>query len=100
MTLENYLATPGPKYSVITEETWAADSVAQGIASQPRTFKLHGINYVILNVEPSSIQQLTSYMEAMGTGYEFEYVQGTGKAKLLTHAQALELLAQEEVTPE
>lgn len=100
MTLENYLATPGPKYSVITEETWAADLVAQGIASQPRAFKLHGINYVILNVEPDSIQQLATYMEAMGTGYEFEYVEGSGKIKLLTHAQALELLAQEELSPE
>lgn len=100
MTLSEYLSQPGNKYAVILAAAYAADPVAQSISDSPRNFVINEIEYVILSLEPAQIEQLYAYVTGGGNAVEFGFTQGTGAIKLLTHSQALSLMAQIDETPE
>lgn len=100
MNLEQYLAVPESKYAVILAAAYAADPVAQAISASPRQFDLNGVSYVILSLDPAQIRQLYTYVTGSGNAIEFGFVQGTGAIKLLTHHQALDLMAQVDHEPE
>lgn len=94
MSLESYIATNQSKYAVIGGANYDADPMAQSISSSPRRFILDGTEYVILSLDPASIAGLVEYIQLTGADVEYAFVKGSGKASLLTHAQAIELMAQ------
>lgn len=92
MTLQEFVAIAESKYAIILAANYDADPVAQSISASPRRFVLHEIEYVILSLDPQSIPQLYGYVLSTGNSVEFEYRQGTGAVKLLTHSDAINLL--------
>lgn len=93
-TLETYLRDPSSKYAVIGLQAWQADTAAQSISSQPRTFSKSGNDFVILSLNPSEVPALVAYSESAGHSLEFEFAVGTGRISLLTHSQALALTSE------
>jgi len=83
-------------YAVITKASYDADPVAQSISQSPRVFTYQGAELVILSIEPSQLQRLIDYANSIGSGIEHELTIGSGKVTLLTHAQAVALMAQVE----
>ena len=83
-------------YAVITKASYDADPVAQSISQSPRVFSYQGAELVILSIEPSQLQRLIDYANSIGSGIEYELTIGSGKVTLLTHAQAVALMAQVE----
>lgn len=88
----SFLSYSGYKYVVIGKAVWENDPVALSIAPNPRHFSLEGTEYTIISLEPLSIPELLSYMEAQNGQYEFEWNIGNGKASFLVHEQILALL--------
>lgn len=93
MTLEEFLTAPESKYAVISGEAFDADAVAQTLSDSPRRFKLSTVEYVVLSLNPDSIQGLVAYVISTGVGVEYEFLAGTGNVSLLTHTQTIELLS-------
>lgn len=93
MNLQEYIATNQSKYAVIGAAAYDADEVAQSISTSPRRFIKSETEYVILSLDPASIEGLVGYIQSSGTDVEYEFVQGSGKVSLLTHQQALDLLS-------
>lgn len=100
MTLQEYIATNLSKYAVIGLAEYQADPVAQSISDSPRTFKIGDVDFVILSLNPTSIESLVGYIEATGSGVEYGFHEGTGLVSLLTHVEALELLQSVDVEVE
>lgn len=98
MILQEYIATNQSKYAVIGAAAYDADPVAQSVSTSPRRFIVEAVEYVILSLDPDSIAGLVGYIESTGTSVEYTFNVGTGLVSLLTHTQALELLALEEST--
>jgi hypothetical protein len=93
MTLEEFLALSGSKYAVISSEAFDADPVAQTLSDSPRRFKINTGEYVVLSLNPESVQGLVSYVISTGVGVEYEFLLGTGSVSLLTHTQTIGLLS-------
>lgn len=92
MSLETYLGVVGPKYVIVSKDTHTSEPVASQLAPEPRSFVYNGVEHVAINVEPLAVPELAAYIEQQA-GVEFEFVQGSGNASLLTHAQVLDLLS-------
>ena len=93
MNLQEYIATNQSKYAVIGAAAYDADPVAQSISTSPRRFSKNETEYVILSLDPASIENLVGYIQSSGSDVEYEFIQGSGKVTLLTHEEALELLS-------
>jgi hypothetical protein len=83
-------------YAVITKASYDKDLVAQTVSLSPRVFTYQGVELVILSIEPAQLQRLIDYANSIGSGIEYELTIGSGKVTLLTHAQAVALMAQVE----
>jgi len=83
-------------YAVITKASYEADQIAQSISQSPRVFDYHGVEMVILSIEPSQLPNLITYAEQVGNGVEYELTIGSGKVTLLNHAQSLALMPADE----
>lgn len=95
MTLQEYIDYPGSKFAIIRKDSYEADLTAQSISDSPRIFKYQGVDMVVLSIERSAIEPLAMYAEQAANGVEFEMTVGSGKVTLLTHEQALSLIASE-----
>lgn len=96
MNLVDYIADHQSKYAVIGSANYDADPVAQSISTSPRRFSKNETEYVILSLDPASIENLVGYISMSGSDVEYEFIQGSGKVSLLTHSQAIELLGNTE----
>lgn len=96
MTLEQYLTSTESKYAVIRADSYEQDPVAQSISQSPRRFMFGDVEMVILSLEPLTVPELIAYAEQAANGVEFELTVGSGKVTLLTHSQALNVLASEQ----
>lgn len=100
MTLEEFLAQSGPKYAVLRKGNHEAEPMASERWPSPGTFTLDDVEYVAINLEPLTVPEVVAYVEAHGSGVEFEFTVGSGLVSLLSHAQVLQLLALQPVTVE
>lgn len=100
MNLQEYIATNQSKYAVIGAASYDADPVAQSISASPRRFSKNETAYVILSLDPASIENLVGYIQSSGSDVEYEFIQGSGNVSLLTHSQTLELLETDETVGE
>lgn len=100
MTLEEFLAQSGPKYAVLRKDHHEAEPMASERWPSPGTFALDDVEYVAINLEPLTVPEVVAYVEAQGSGVEFEFTVGTGLVSLLSHAQVLQLLALQPVAAE
>ena len=78
------------KYAVISRLVYESDEVAQSISLYPRAV---GDNHILLSVCLTKIDGFAAYIENLGFEIETEFVEGSGKVSLLSHAQVSELLA-------
>lgn len=99
MTLEDFLAQSGPKYVVISRDSFAAQEAAQQLAPEPGSFVFNQVEYVAINVEPVALLDLVAYIQQQAS-IEFGFTQGNGLVSLLTHTQVLGLIADGEVPDE
>ena len=95
MTLQEFIQTQGSKFAVIRKDSYDSDPIAQSISTSPRTFEYNGVDMVVLSIEPSAVETLAAYASQAANGVEFELTVGSGKVTLLTHEQALSLIASE-----
>lgn len=95
MSLQEYIAMDQSKYAVIGAANYDADPVAQSISPSPRRFVVNETEYVILSLDPTSIEGLVEYIKLSGSDIEYEFIRGSGNVSLLTHPQALSLLVSE-----
>ena len=78
------------KYAVISREAYEADEVAQSISPSPRAIDE---NHVLLSICLTKIEEFEAHIESLGFEIETEYVEGSGKISLLSHAQTTALLS-------
>lgn len=98
MNLKDYLASPESKYAVIRLDSYTKDPVAQSLSPEPRTFVFDGIDMVIISLDPSTIVELATYATQVASGIEFKLTVGSNKVTLLTHSQALAIMAEYQST--
>lgn len=81
------------KYAVISSAVFDTDEVAQSISADPRRFLVNETGYVILSLDLEAIDNLITYVQTLGVGVEFEFIQGSGNVSILTHNQAIDLMS-------
>lgn len=94
--LNQFIAEPGLKFGVITRASFEADPIAQQLSGSPVIVTKDGIDLIILSIPADQVEALANYAEHAANGVEFELTLGTGKVTLLTHQQALKLVAQQQ----
>jgi hypothetical protein len=92
--LSKFTSSPELKFAVITRASFEADPVAQQLSTSPAIITKDGVELVILSIPTDQVTELAAYAEQAANGVEFELTLGTGKVTLLTHRQALKLVAQ------
>lgn len=90
--LEDFLNREGPKYLVLLETIHKADQLMYERWPSPGSFIVNGSLYVALNLEPSTIPEVISYIESTGLNTELEFTDIAGCVYLLSHAQVLNLV--------
>jgi hypothetical protein len=98
MNIQEFITNPESKYAVITLESYMTDPTAQSLTNSPAVINFNGIELVILSIPTEQISELADYAVHAGNGVEFELTIGSGKVTLLTHPEAIKLVAQ--ATPE
>jgi len=96
--LNEFIAEPGFKFGVITRASFEADPIAQELSGSPVVIFVDGVELVILSIPTAKVAELADYAVHAGNGVEFELTIGSGKVTLLTHPEAIKLVAQ--ATPE
>lgn len=98
MNIQEFVANSESKYAVITLASYLSDPTAQSLTNSPAVINFNDTELVILSIPAEQVQELVAYAEVAGNGVEFELTIGSGKVTLLTHSDAIKLVAQ--ATPE
>ena len=96
--LNQFITEPGLKFAVIARSSFDAEPIAQELSGSPVVIFVDGVELVILSIPTAKVAELAEYAVHAGNGVEFELTIGSGKVTLLTHSDAIKLVAQ--ATPE
>lgn len=90
MTVEEFISSVGNKYATVALSLWQPDELLTLIAPTPRQFTVNGSEFVILSLEPHSVQRFVSHVGGdVSVGFD------VNKPSLLTHQMAIDLLSEE-----
>ena len=92
--LSTFTSSPELKFALITRSSFDADPIAQQLSTAPTVLTVENTELVILSIPSDRVEELAAYAEQVANGIEFELTIGSGKVTLLTHSQALKLVAQ------